>query len=137
MIFMSTPDYFNVNEEYLQAHRFYRSGDYEDCIVNCNKAFESTIKVICNKKGYTYEQNATTPKLVSILFDNNFIPSMLQQNVTGLRKTLGEGISVIGNNKGGHGKGAVLIPVNDNLASFTLNITGAAIKLLLGLLVGK
>jgi AbiJ N-terminal domain 4 len=47
IVLLSNPDYFNINTEYMPALRHYRVSDYEDCIVNCKKAFESTMKVIC------------------------------------------------------------------------------------------
>lgn len=137
MVFLSKPEYVNINDEYLLAHRHYRAGDYEDCIVNCNKSFELTMKVICCLKGYPFNQNDTAPALVKTLFDNHFISGILQQYVTGLRKTPAEGVSVIRNNRGGHGKGVAVIGVNDNLASYTLNITGSAVKFLLGILEEK
>jgi AbiJ N-terminal domain 4 len=132
MIFLSNPDYFNINEEYLQAHRHYRKGDYEDCIVNCNKAFESTMKVICQKRKYPYNQKDTASVLVDILVKNNFIPPMLQNQFTGIRKTLEAGVPVIRNKQGGHGKGAATIVVDENTASYALNLAGSAIKYLLG-----
>lgn len=134
MQFLSNPDNFNINEEYLQAHRHYRNGDYEDCIVNCNKAFESTMKVICDKRVYPYDQSTRVTGLVAILINNHFFPPLLLQQITGVRKTLEEGISVIRNNKGGHGKGIANVIVDENLASYTLDLTGSAIKFLLGIL---
>jgi hypothetical protein len=62
MVFLTNPDYFNINDEYLEAQKHYKNMDFEDCMVNCNKAFESTLKVICNKKGYSYAQNARLAK---------------------------------------------------------------------------
>ena len=134
MIFLSNPDYFNINEEYLQAHQHYRNGDYEDCIVNCNKAFESTMKVICKKRSYTYDQKDAAKTLVGILVNNNFIPPVMLNQFSGLRKTLEDGVPVIRNNQGGHGKGAATIVVDENTASYTLNLTGSAINYLLRLL---
>lgn len=134
MIFLANPEYHNINDEYLQSHKHYRNGDFEDCIVNCNKAFESTLKVICNKRGYSYKQNARVADLMAILVSNNFFPSLLLQQITGVRKTLEEGISVIRNNQGGHGKGAAAIVVDENLTSYTLNLNGSAIKFLLNIL---
>jgi hypothetical protein len=134
LLFLSNPEYFNINEEYLQAHRHYRNGDYEDCIVNCNKAFESTMKVICDKRAYPYDQSARVTGLVAILINNHFFPPLLLQQITGIRKTLEEGISVIRNNKGGHGKGTANVVIDENLTSYTVNLTGSAIKFLLDIL---
>jgi hypothetical protein len=133
---LSNPDYSNINQEYMLAHHYYRVGhnSYEDCIQNCNKAVESTMKIICHKKGYTYSQKDSTRELVNILFKNNFVPTELHQYFTGIRKTLEEGVNVIRNAAGGHGKGTKKISITENYVSYTLNITGASIKLLLGIL---
>lgn len=134
LIFLVHPDFFNINEEYLQAHRHYRNGDYEDCIVNCNKAFESTMKVVCHKRSYPYDQRDPAKKLVDILFKNNYLPSVMLNQFTGLRTTLESGVPVIRNSRGGHGKGVAPIVVDEHTASYALNLTGSAIKYLLGYL---
>ena len=38
-----------VNEEYSNAHKHYRNQYIKDCIVACNRAFESLLKSICNE----------------------------------------------------------------------------------------
>lgn len=38
-----------VNEEYNNVHKHYRNHYIKDCIVACNRAFESLLKSICNE----------------------------------------------------------------------------------------
>ena len=83
-MFLSNPDYNNINEEYLQAHNHFRDVNYKDCIVNCAKAFESTMKVICDQKGYPYAANATAAPLLQVLYDKQFVPLYLQTNLIGI-----------------------------------------------------
>ncbi len=137
MTFLSNPNYHNINEEYMQAHKHFRSGDYKDCVVNCAKAFESTLKVICDKKGYAFKPTDTAAPLLSILYNQNFIPTYLQTNLTGLRSILGDGVTVIRNKTSAHGAGTAVIDVNEGLAAFALNSAGSTIKFLLTLLEGK
>jgi hypothetical protein len=88
----TNPAYQGINEEYMQAHKHFRGRDYKDCIVNCAKAFESTMKIICDTKGYPYDKGkAGAADLLNVLFTHSFIPSYLQGNLTGLKKMLGEG----------------------------------------------
>lgn len=123
----------NVNEEYLQAHRQFRSGNHKDCIVNCAKAFESTLKIICDQKQYAYQQNDTAARLLNVLYVNNFIPSYLQVGMSGLRSML-EAISVVRNNTSAHGVGSAQINIGENFASYALHVTGCNIKFLVSLL---
>lgn len=44
------------NEEYLKAHEHYRHGRNKECLVECLKAFESTMKTICSVKGWSYKK---------------------------------------------------------------------------------
>lgn len=43
--------FVGANEEYLQAQEHYRQGRNKECLNKCLKAFESTMKSICNEKG--------------------------------------------------------------------------------------
>jgi AbiJ N-terminal domain 4 len=137
MMFLSNSDYHNINAEYLQAHKHFRGGDYKDCIVNCAKAFESTMKVICDQKGYPYAENATAVSLLQVLYDKQFVPEYLQTNLSGLRSVLGSGVPVVRNKTSGHGAGSAMIDVSEGLAAFVLNSGGASIKFLLTVLERK
>jgi hypothetical protein len=41
-------EYTNANDEFLAAHEHYRHGRYKECLNECLKAFESTMKIICH-----------------------------------------------------------------------------------------
>jgi hypothetical protein len=43
--------FIGANEEYLKAHEHYRHGRNKECLTECLKAFESTMKIICIEKG--------------------------------------------------------------------------------------
>ena len=138
LVFLTNPAYHGINEEYMQAHKHFRAGDYKDCIVNCAKAFESTMKIICDKKGYPYDKGrAGAADLLNVLFKQNFIPSYSQGSLTGLRMVLGEGVSVIRNKTSAHGAGGSRPIVDESLTAYAMNSAGSSIKFLLGLLEGK
>lgn len=130
-VFLSNPEYASINEEYMQAHKHYRAGDYKDCVVNAAKSFESTLKVICAKKGYKYEQEMTASPLVKVLFDNHFLPSYMEKTLSGIRSLLEGGVPVVRNKTAAHGAGALQIEVDEGLAAFALNSAGSNIKFLL------
>jgi hypothetical protein len=70
--------YKGANDEFLKAHEHYRYKKYKECLNECLKAFESTMKIICDKHSWNYNQNDTSKKLIKICFDNDLIPSYLQ-----------------------------------------------------------
>ena len=134
LLYLTNPDLKSINDEFLSAHEHFRHNNLKESINDCLKAFESTVKIICHKKHYTYNQNDTSSKLIQILFDNNFVPTYLQTQLKSLRSTLESGIPTIRNKTSGHGKGVATITVDSELTSYTLNLTGSTIKFLLELL---
>lgn len=53
------------SEEFLRAHEHYRKGDFKEAIVNALKAFESTMKAICDARGWKYDPTATASVLIT------------------------------------------------------------------------
>lgn len=121
----------SVSDEFLKAHEHYKSGDYKDAVVNAGKAFESTIKTICSKNGYVYnEQKDTANTLIKHLFDNELIPPYMQNHIHGLKQALENGPHVLRNKNGGHGQGDEIIDVDDSIVRYTLNLCATNIVFL-------
>ena len=119
-----------ANEEFLQAHKHYRDGDDKACLVECLKAFESTMKIICDAKKWAYDSKATAHPLIQICLDKGLVQTFNQQQLTSLRTLLESGIPTIRNKQGGHGQGSQPKEVPAELARYALNITAATIVLL-------
>ncbi|MHC5728569.1 MAG: STM4504/CBY_0614 family protein, partial [Nostoc sp.] len=79
---LSDSRFEGANEEFLKAHEHYRHGRYKECLVDCLKAFESTMKTICDIQGWSYQPTDTAKKLIDVCFQNNLIPTYLQTQVT-------------------------------------------------------
>jgi len=122
--------YENANEEYLNAHEHFRNARNKECLNDCLKAFETTMKIICTVNKWAFSQNDTASKLINILIANHFFPEYHSTHLNGIRQVLESGVPTIRNKNGGHGQGATRITVGDELASYMLNITGAVIKFL-------
>ena len=120
-----------ANEEYLKAHEHYRHGRNKECLTDCLKAFESTMKIICSEKGWEYNQTDTASKLINVCFANNLIPSFTQNQFSSLQNLLTTGIPTIRNKVGGHGQGQVPQKVDDELTRYGLNLTGTNIIFLI------
>lgn len=121
-----------ANEEYFKAHEHYKHGRNKECLTECAKAFESTIKIICTEKGWPFDHHKDTAmKLVNICFNNGLIPTFTQNQFTSLVNLLTSGIPTIRNKVGGHGQGQVPQKVDDEITRYGLNLTGSNIIFLI------
>jgi hypothetical protein len=116
-----------ANDEYLKAHEHYRHGRNKECLADCLKAFESTMKIICKEKGWAFNENDTSRKLIQICFQNNLVPPFTQNQFTSLQNLLESGVPTIRNRLGGHGQGQVPQKVDDEMTRYALNLTGSNI----------
>lgn len=115
--------YQGANEEFLKAHEHYRHKRYKECLNECLKSFESTMKIICDRHSWAYGQNDTSKKLIKICFDNNLIPTYLQTQFSSLQQLFESGIPTIRNKNSGHGQGVQPIQVTGEIASYMLHLT--------------
>ncbi|MDK4807951.1 MAG: hypothetical protein OC190_15590 [Novosphingobium aromaticivorans] len=119
-----------ANDEYLGAHKFYRNGDFESCLIECGKSFESVLKVLGTERGWSINSNDTASKLVAAAFTSGFIPQYMQGQFTALRAVLEAGVPVVRNRMSGHGAGGQVRQVDRHLAAYQLHQTAAAIVFL-------
>jgi hypothetical protein len=122
-----------VDEEYRSAHEHYRHGRNKECLADCLKAFESTMKVICKHKGWTHDIKDTSKQLIKICFDNGLLPTYLQTQLTSLRVLLESGVPTIRNRQAGHGQGGIPQKVDDETARYALNLCGSNVLYLIEL----
>lgn len=120
-----------ANDEYLKAHEHYRHGRNKECLTECLKAFESSMKIICKEKGWPFNQNDTSKKLISICLQNNLVPAFIQTQFSSLENLLQSGIPTIRNKLSGHGQGQVPQKVDDEMTRYALNLTGTNIIFLI------
>lgn len=119
-----------ASEEFLEAHKHYREGDYEEAIVDAERAFESTMKIICHNKHFAYKDNFPAKKLISVLLDNQFIPLYLQTHFSQLCNTLENGLPTVRNKNGSHGQGVAEIVIPEYIAKYALNLCATNIVFL-------
>ena len=115
------------NDEFLRAHEHYRHGRHKECLVDALKSFESTMKVICKKRGWPVQPNDTAKNLIAVCFSNELLPSYLVSQLGSLRSLLESGIPTIRNRGGGHGQGAEIATVPGYVASYALHLTASSI----------
>ncbi len=119
-----------ANDEYLKAHEFFRNGDYESCIIECGKAFESVLKVIGTARSWGITPNDASSKLLAAAYSSNFVPQYMQGQFSALRAMLESGVPTVRNRMAGHGAGGQVRQVDKHLAAYQLHQTAAAIVFL-------
>jgi len=125
--------YDGALEEFKLAYKHYRGGSehYDDCLTNCGKSLESTLKTICDRREWEYKASDTVSKLLDLVFTKGLIPNYLQAHFGALRATLESGVPTIRNREGGHGSGEKPNEVPEYLASYQLHLTASAIVFLI------
>lgn len=118
----------NANDEFLSAHEHFRFKRNKECLADCLKTMETTMKIICNENGWTYNQNDTVKTLINICFKNKLIPDYLQTQYSSLRAVLESGIPTLRNKLGGHGQGTQQIKVPDHFANYMLHLTATTVQ---------
>jgi hypothetical protein len=115
-------------KEFLQAHELYRQGPNtaEDAITNALKAFESTLKVVCDRERWKYPENATAAPLIKIVFDNGLLPAYLNSSLGSLQSLM-TGLPTVRNKSGGHGRGSSARTVPGYLVAYALHLAATNI----------
>lgn len=131
-------EFEGASDEFMEAHKNYREGDYKSAINNAQKSFESMMKTICKKMDYKYDKDKDTAKiLIKRLIDNDFIPKHLSNHFDGLRgclngiiTSLESGLPTLRNRNSGHGQGEEIVGIPEYLAMYAINLVATNIVLL-------
>lgn len=127
---LAAPEFAGANAEFLEAHKQFRQGDYELCLTECCKAFESVLKVIGAARSWLIAPTDGASKLLQAAFNSSLIPNYLQAEFTSLRAVLESGVPTVRNKSSGHGAGAAPRVIPQHLAAFQLHQTASAILFL-------
>ncbi|WP_214749472.1 MULTISPECIES: STM4504/CBY_0614 family protein [unclassified Exiguobacterium] len=129
LILMHNPLFSGALNEYQEAYNHYKNGDNKATILSVAKAFESTMKSICELNNWDFGKG-TASALVNTLFSNDFLPSYYQTQLNSLKTTL-EGLPTIRNKEASHGQGMSVIAIPDHLTQYALNLAGTNITFLI------
>jgi hypothetical protein len=124
-------EFDGASEEFLQAHEHYRAKRYAEAIVGALKAFESTMKGICDARNWKYADNVTAKGLIDLIFSKELIPPLLSSQFSGLRSVLESGLPTVRNKQGGHGQGKDSFPIPSHMAAYALHLAASNIVMLL------
>jgi AbiJ N-terminal domain 4 len=120
-----------ADEEYRKAHEHYRHGRQKECLNECLKSFESTMKTICSKKKWEFKDTDTAKSLIDTCLNNGLLPSFIHSHLGTVRSALESAIPTVRNKLGGHGQGIEPKEVPDFYAEYLLHETAATIVLLI------
>jgi hypothetical protein len=121
---LADPAYNSANIEFRDALEDFRKGDHGDCLTKCGSAFESVMKIICEKKGWPSTPQDTAAPLLKTILSNSSLDGFFEQPLL-LIATLRNRLSKA------HGAGPGTRNVKRHVAEYTVASTAAAILLLI------
>ena len=127
---LSDPRFKGADEEFRAAHDHLKAGEFKDCAVDALNALESTMKAICDAKGWKYEKGARATDLIKVLRREKLFPEFADPSFEQLISTLKSGLPTVRNETGGHGQGAKPVKVPEYVAVYALNLAASRIRLL-------
>lgn len=120
--------------EFQKAIELYDKGErfFAEAITNANKAFESTMKAICEKHGIPYDPDRDTAKmLISKMYEHGFLMPYLQQFSDHFRLMMESGLPTVRSREGAHGAGLDPKEVSRSITRFALHLAGTFIVFLI------
>jgi hypothetical protein len=109
-------------DEFMRAFGHYRHGRNKEAVAEALKAFESTMKAICEGRKWSYPSTATAKQLMEVLFDHGLIPKILESHFTNLRVAMESGLPTLRNKTSGHGQGAAPVEIPAYFAGYALHL---------------
>jgi hypothetical protein len=119
-----------ANTDFMTAHRHHRAGEYKDCVTAANRAFESTLKAICDVQKWTYVPGDNAAQLITKVTENGLFTHDFDKSFTAYVAMMKSGLPVVRNQSGGHGEGIAAAAVTPEIARYALNLTATNILFL-------
>lgn len=119
-----------ANAEYRKAHEHYRHGAQKECLNECLKAFESTMKTICTKRKWLFRDTDNASALIDICLKNGLLPTFMQTHLGTVKSALESAIPTVRNKLGGHGQGVQPKDVPQFYSEYLLHETATTIVFL-------
>jgi hypothetical protein len=130
LLLLQDSQFAGADDEFRSAHDHYKAGEYRDCAVDANNALESTMKTICEAKGWPVQKGARASDLIKILRREGLFPEFADQSFEQLFATLKSGLPALRNDTGGHGQGTTLVEVPEYVAAYSLHLAASKIRFL-------
>ncbi|KPB55834.1 hypothetical protein NLO74_09285 [Pseudomonas tremae] len=128
--FLNFEGFKAARNEFLGGYGHYRHQRYKEALADAGKSFESTMKIICGLNGWTFKPTDGANKLIQVLVDKEFLPSIHQAHLSGIHTVLSAGIPTLRNKWGSHGDGDTISEVHPDVVAYGLHLTASAIVFL-------
>lgn len=116
----------------IELSREEKKESWADALTNANKAFESTMKAICDKHRIPYQKDKDTAKdLIQKMYDSGFLMPYLQNFTDQLRIMMTSGLPTIRSREGAHGHGLKPKDIQRSYVQFALHLAGTFIVFLI------
>ena len=117
------PEFQVADKEFFDALSDYRKQDFRGCVTGCCNALESVMKVICKDKGWERKPDSVAfEKLLSIIVAKTGLNDSHKRSI--------QTVAAVRNTKGDAHADTTPRVVSRHEAQFIVNLTGAAILLL-------
>jgi hypothetical protein len=131
LVLLHKSGFTGPSDEFLNAFDHFRKGEKKDAIADALNAFESTMKAICDARGWKYGPRDTAKPLLGILFSNGLIPAELASHFAGLRSAMESGLPTLANRTSRHGQGSTPTEVPDHYVAYALHLVASNIVFLI------
>jgi hypothetical protein len=122
--------YEGPQQEFLDAFKHLKDGNYKEAIIDASNAFESTMKAVCEKRRWRYPKNPRASDLIKVLKQHRLFPDYLDRSFDQLIATLGSGLPQVRDSSAAHGQGSSIAEVPEYVAAYSLHLAAAKIVLI-------
>jgi hypothetical protein len=119
---LARKDFSTANDEFMAAWADFKKSDFDGSVLECGKAFESVMKIICDKKKWAVDPKATAKPLLETIIHNTGMETFFEQPLIL--------IATLRNKLSAHGAGTAPTNVPEHIARYALNATASAVVLL-------
>jgi hypothetical protein len=127
---LAAPLFAKANDDFMTAHRHYRNGEFKDAVTAANRAFETTLKLICDLESWAYGKGDRASELVTVVSNNGLFTHYFDKGLSAYMAMLKTGLPNVRNDAGGHGAGLAAQSVTAGIARYAINLTASNIVFL-------
>ena len=131
LVLLNDSGFSGPADEFIRAFDHHRKGDNKEAIAGALKAFESTMKAICDARKWPFGPKDTAKPLMEIMFKNGLVPPELESHFAGLRSAMESGLPTLANRTSRHGQGATPVEIPPHFAAYALHLVASNIIFLI------
>lgn len=117
----------SAEHEFVAALQHHRAGDARAAMVEAVRAYESVLRTICSRRGWSVDKQPTVQNLVDAVWSNGLLGT--SQSTHGYIRGMLVGVGSPRNREAAHGSGGEAREVPAFLLNYQLNAVATAIRL--------